>query len=279
MGFLGTACGRDLFVSRLGRVTGPIGSVVMSNGIVFDIKEFAIHDGPGIRTTVFLKGCPLRCLWCHNPEGISPAPELMRSASGTRTVGEVFSADSLAERINRQADILRNGEGGVTFSGGEPLFQADFLCDVIDRLDALHVLLDTSGYAESRTFVRVAERCNMVYFDVKLIDQEAHRHFTGVDNTQILENLDLLAELRVPYVVRVPLIPTVTDTAANLTGLAERLAALPQRPEVQLLPYNRAAGGKYRACGQVFDHAFDREENRPVDLDIFSSRGIPARCM
>src|SRR3990172_969545 len=106
-----------------------------TSGIVFDIVEFAVHDGPGIRTTVFLKGCPLDCAWCHNPEGKSSQPQVMLGAAGERIAGKWYTAEALARRLNRQADILRASQGGVTFSGGEPLAQADFLLEVIDRLD------------------------------------------------------------------------------------------------------------------------------------------------
>ena len=115
-------------------------------GIIFDIKEFSIYDGPGIRTTVFLKGCPLSCLWCHNPEGILPEPQIMRGSGGTRVAGKEYTPKELAAILNSQADVLRSNGGGVTFSGGEPLFQAPFVCQVINMLDNLHIVLDTSGY-------------------------------------------------------------------------------------------------------------------------------------
>src|ERR1035437_7500003 len=144
-------------------------STPMLTGVVFDIKEFAVHDGPGIRVTVFLKGCPLRCSWCHNPEGLSPHPQVRRSAAGERLAGEAFTSAELAARLNSQAELLR-GEGGVTFSGGEPLAQAAFAAEVIDQLDDLHVVLDTCGYAEEPDFCAVGSRANLIYLDVKLVD-------------------------------------------------------------------------------------------------------------
>ena len=107
-------------------------------GIVFDITEFAVHDGPGLRTTVFLKGCPLRCAWCHNPEGLSAEPQVLRSAGGSRLAGRVYEAEELAELLRRQAPLLHGSGGGVTFSGGEPLAQAAFVAEVIDRLDHMN---------------------------------------------------------------------------------------------------------------------------------------------
>ena len=117
----------------------------MVHGIVLDIKEFAVHDGPGIRTTVFLKGCPLRCSWCHNPEGLSPEPQIIRGSAGERMAGAEYTSEALAAILSRQADILRANEGGVTFSGGVPLQQARSVMTVIDRLSGVHILLDTSG--------------------------------------------------------------------------------------------------------------------------------------
>src|ERR1039458_1810212 len=148
----------------------------MQSGMIFDIREFTVHDGPGIRTTVFLKGCPLRCSWCHNPEGMSPCPEIIESPSGKRVVGRIYSAAQLSSILNRQASILSANGGGVTFSGGEPLAQAVFLAEVIDNLTDIHVLLDTSGYAQESDFRRVAQKCDLVYFDLKLIDRAAHVH-------------------------------------------------------------------------------------------------------
>jgi pyruvate formate lyase activating enzyme len=250
----------------------------MTSGIVFDVREFTVHDGPGIRTTVFMKGCPLRCAWCHNPESQRREPEPMRGQVGERVAGREYAADELARLLNRQADVLRMGEGGVTFSGGEPLAQAAFVADVIDRLDRLHVVLDTSGYADADGFRLVAGRSSLVYFDLKIIDPAEHRRYAGLDNAPILRNLRLLAdEVGVPFVARVPLVPGVTDTPANLTAIAETVAGLSGLVGVDLLPYNRAAGGKYAAVGREFRPPYD--ESQPVNADIrpFVERRVPVR--
>lgn len=249
----------------------------MPAGIVFDIREFTIHDGPGLRTTVFLKGCPLRCAWCHNPEGLSPHPEVLNTQSGPCLTGREYTADELASLLARQADVLRAGEGGVTFSGGEPLFQAAFVAEVLDRLPPLHVVLDTSGFGEEDAFSRLAERVDLVYFDLKLMDPAKHRHYTGQDNGLILRNLDQLATLATPCVIRVPLVPGVTDTPENLAAIAHRAAALPGLVRVDLLSYNRAAGGKYASCGRTFQPEWD--ESRPVHpvRESFLAAGVPVR--
>ena len=249
----------------------------MTNGVIFDIKEFALHDGPGVRTTVFLKGCPLRCAWCHNPEGISPQPQTMRSLRGERIAGREFAPHELARILNRQAAALRACEGGVTFSGGEPLMQADFVAETVDLLDDLHVTLDTSGYAGEHALRSVLARVDLVYFDLKLIDAAAHRRYTGVDNAPILRNLRILAGSGVPFVIRVPLVPGVTDTDENLAAIARTVRGLPGMQRVDLLPYNQAAGGKYAAAGLAWLPDYD--ETRPLNLNtaVFETLQVKVR--
>lgn len=246
----------------------------MVTGIVFDIREFSIHDGPGIRTTVFLKGCPLSCAWCHNPEGQSSRPQVMQTPAGTRPVGIVYSAVELASILNRQAAIFKMNEGGVTFSGGEPLSQADFVAAVIDHLDDLHVVLDTSGYGREGDFRALLPRTDLVYYDLKLIDPAAHRRFTGWDNKPILNNLRVLSASGVPFVIRVPLVPGVTDTDENLGGIARLICGLPGLLRVDLLPYHLAAGAKYAGLGLTFSPPYD--ESRPLNVNtaVFENAGI-----
>ena len=249
----------------------------MTSGIVFDIKEFTVHDGPGIRTTVFLKGCPLACMWCHNPESQSIQPQVIRSPTGERLAGWEYEAAELAALLNQQAALLRANEGGITFSGGEPLFQAEFVAEVIDRLDDLHVVLDTCGHAPQADFLLVLARSDLVFYDLKLVDRQAHLHYTGVDNDLILANLELLGQSGKPFITRVPLVPGVTDTDENLTGIAKAIENMPGLVEVDLLPYNRAAGAKYRYAGMEFRPDFD--ETRPVNsnMEIFEQAGLKVK--
>ncbi len=246
----------------------------MTSGIIFDIKEFAIHDGPGIRTTVFLKGCPLSCMWCHNPEGQSKLPQVMRSRSGERRVGKGYTAMELAGILNAQADILRFNEGGVTFSGGEPLMQAGFVAEVMDLLDGVHILLDTSGYGLERDFRTLVDRADLVFFDLKLIDSIAHHHYTGCDNEPILKNLSILEKMGKPFIVRVPLVPGVTDSDQNLAGIAGRVANITSLERVELLPYNKAAGAKYESAGMVFSPEYDENQALNLNTAIFTRVGI-----
>jgi pyruvate formate lyase activating enzyme len=249
----------------------------MTTGIVFDIREFTVHDGPGVRTTVYLKGCPLACMWCHNPEGQSIQPQIIRSPSGERVAGTQYSAVELASLLNRQAALLRANEGGITFSGGEPLFQAEFVAEVIDGLDDLHVVLDTCGYAPQEDFLLLLSRSDLVFYDLKLIDRQLHLHYTGYENDLILQNLDLLGESGKPFIIRVPLVPGVTDTDENLAGIVNVIKNLPGLVEVNLLPYNRAAGAKYEYSGMEFKPDYDEKHPLNINTKLFEQAGIKVK--
>ena len=246
-------------------------------GTIFDIKEFAVHDGQGLRTTVFLKGCPLRCRWCHNPEGLSPAPQLMIRDARCRhcglctrgcrhpecqpfgrclhicpmnllsVAGETVTAEELARRIRRSADMF-GARGGVTFSGGEPLMQPEFLHAVLDLIPDIPAAIETSGYAEENVFRSVIQRMQLVYMDVKLADSDAHRRWTGVGNERILRNLEILRESGIPCVIRTPLIAGATDTEENLSAIRRLIGNLPH----ELLPGNTLAGAKYSQLNMKF---------------------------
>jgi len=242
-------------------------------GVIFDIKEFAVHDGPGVRTTVFFKGCPLRCAWCHNPEGLFPHRQLMTRHTLCRQCGKCriscthpecapfdrciyacpsalisvcgweVTADGLTERLLRNGEFLRESGGGVTFSGGEPLMQSDFLLEVLQRLRNvnLHTAVETSGYAEEQVFRQIAENCDLVIMDLKLADPILHKKYTGVDNAWILKNAAWLRQSGRPHLFRTPLIPGITDTAENLAALRAIIGDSPY----EQMPYNTLAGAKY----------------------------------
>jgi pyruvate formate lyase activating enzyme len=246
----------------------------MTSGIVFDIKEFTIHDGPSIRTTVFLKGCPMSCMWCHNPEGQLRQPQVIRGMAGDRIAGKEYTAMELASLLNQQVYILRANEGGLTFSGGEPLLQADFVAEVIDLLDDVHILLDTSGYGQEHDFRQLVNRSDLVFFDLKLIDNIVHQHYTGCDNDLILRNLHLLNEMGKPFVVRVPLVPGVTDTDQNLDGIVQTLRGLSGLLQVDLMPYNKAAGSKYRYSVMEFKPEYDESQELNLNTQLFEQAGI-----
>lgn len=239
-------------------------------GLVFDIAEASIHDGPGLRITVFLKGCPLRCNWCHSPEGQSPAPELLTFPGGQRLAGEVWSPRKLAEYLLDKKELL----DGVTFSGGEPLSQADFLLEVLDLTgSALPSIIDTSCHGDYRKLKALAEKSECLHVGLKVLDNEKARHWTGQGSALILENIRRLdKECATPYCFRLPLIPNVTDSEENLTAVANLAKELKNLTSVDFLPYNPASGGKYAACGRAFDPGFD--ENAPSLLDLAAFRKL-----
>ena len=249
----------------------------MTNGVIFDIKEFSVHDGPGIRITVFMKGCPLSCMWCHNPEGQSFEPQQILSPGGVRQAGEIYTPEGLASFLNRRAGIIAINEGGVTFSGGEPLAQARFVAEVIDRLEGLHVLLDTSGFGNTKDLLLLLKRVDLVYYDLKLVNPTLHLRYTGQDNTRILHNLMVLSQSGIPFVIRVPLVPGVTDTDENLESIAEIARPLSGLLRVDLLPYNLAAGAKYEAAGKRF--LPDYNEAQPVNArtQLFERMGVKVK--
>jgi pyruvate formate lyase activating enzyme len=248
----------------------------MMKGIIFDIQEFSLNDGPGIRTTVFMKGCPLRCKWCHNPEGLASSPQKIISESECRIVGTTYDALSLAAILKKNADVFNDTGGGITFSGGEPLMQAGFIVEAIRHLDGIHVLLDTSGYADMDSFVQIVSRVNYVYYDLKVMDPKEHAYWTGKDNALILQNLFALDEMKAGYTIRVPLIPAVTDTRENLKQIASLVKKLKHVQELNLLPYNSLAGGKYKSLGMEYPLAGNHSvREQKIPLDVFSVLEIP----
>ncbi len=246
-------------------------------GTVFDIKEFSVHDGPGPRITVFFKGCPLRCRWCHNPEGLSPKPQLLYKKNlcthcgscyipcdhgdcaglgrclhacpnGCLSLsGRNYTADELAQRLLSYGPFYQMG-GGVTFSGGEPLLQWQFLLELTERLPGIHKAIQTSGYAAPEIYRQVIGKMDFVMQDIKLASEKDHLACTGVSNRQILENIAFLKESGKAFALRVPLIPGITDTAENLTAIAQIAGDAP----VELLSYNTLAGAKYEMLEMTY---------------------------
>jgi len=245
----------------------------MRFGIVFSIEEFAINDGPGIRSMVFLKGCPLRCAWCHNPEGWVPEPQWLEKKGRKELCGYRIGADELARKLLRDKDLYRDSGGGVTFSGGEPLMQAPFLCEVMDLLPGVHKAVETSGYASAEAFREVLRKADLMLFDVKLVDPARHRRYTGVDNVRILENLETLKASGKPFVARIPLIPGVNDTVENMDATARLLLGAEGLQRVELLRYHKTAGAKYPMVGLPYNPPFD-EQKEPEIHDMFTGKGI-----
>jgi pyruvate formate lyase activating enzyme len=231
-------------------VTSARGSM---RATIFDIKRFAVHDGPGIRTTVFFKGCPLACWWCHNPEGQRPEPEVYlgrRDADGAtepETVGEEVTLEHLMREVEKERIFHEESGGGVTASGGEPLVQAEFLCAFLDacRERGIHTAVDTCGYAPAEIFDRVAERADLFLYDLKIIDESLHERYTGASNGPILRNLAALSERERRTFIRFSVIPGITDTEENLRGVMGLVAGLKNIERVDLLPFYNYGGRKY----------------------------------
>ena len=267
-------------------------------GIIFNIKKYAIHDGPGIRTTVFLKGCPLSCWWCHNPEGISSRPHLVYRrdlcvgcgecadgcaknaisltpegmwtdaslcklcgvcaevcpAEAREFIGQIQEAARIMEMIEKDIPFFDESGGGVTFSGGEPLFQPAFLLELLDACGrkGIHRTVDTSGYADKDILMAVAEKTDLFLFDLKMMDPEKHKRFTGVSNEKILSNLVYLAREGASISIRIPLIPGINDDEKNIEQTATFVEKLPNVRDIHILPYHDAARNKYEKLGMTY---------------------------
>jgi pyruvate formate lyase activating enzyme len=231
------------------------------SGTIFDIKRFAVHDGPGIRTTVFLKGCPLCCRWCHNPESIDPTPcdikkELKlngRRFTKEETIGYEISTDKLFSELEKERIFMDESGGGVTFSGGEPLQQYNFLLDMLMlcKQNCMHTTVDTSLFAPYEKIEAVSAFTDLFLIDLKLMDHAAHQFHTGVSNEIILDNIRKLAASDTSIIIRIPIIPNVTDLNENIVQTISFLKTLNGKiREVHLLPFHNTAKGKYIRTGK-----------------------------
>jgi len=218
-------------------------------GVVFNIKKFALHDGPGIRTTIFLQGCPLNCRWCHNPESIREIPDIRADSS---VVSQHYSTDNMLREILKDTVFYEESGGGVSFSGGEPLMQIGFLKEMLTlcKNNNVHTVVDTSGYSPYSAFEVINSVTDLYLYDIKLMNDAHHRKYTGISNTLILNNLKKLAVTDREIIIRVPLIPGITDTAENLQEISQFIKKLGTITRVDLLPFNELAASKFQRLGK-----------------------------
>ncbi len=266
-------------------------------GIIFNIQRYSIHDGPGIRTTVFLKGCPLKCKWCSNPESINPHPEIffriekcnqcemcvdvcklqaitffdnsiqinrskcnlcmkceeICSFSAINHTGQKVTVNEVVREVMRDELFYNNSGGGVTISGGEPLYQIDFTVNLLKEFKkrSLHTTIDTTGYAKFEELERILDYVDLVLFDIKHLNQEIHQKGTGAKNEIILNNLDKILEKGLSVWIRVPIIPDFNDSKQYMSKLAKFLSEKPIE-KVSLLQYHEWGKHKYKYLDRVY---------------------------
>lgn len=298
----------------------------MRENLLFDIKRYAINDGPGIRITFFMKGCPLSCVWCHNPEGISVHKQKLytkKKCIGCRTCVEIcpeqalsltsdgivsddsrcvlcgkcvaecptlalemsgtsYGYEYLMSEIEKETEVMDTSGGGVTFCGGEPLLQPDFLLEMLRRCGEkdIHRAVDTSLYARPELVKEVAARCELFLVDLKMMDSVRHKNYCGVPNELILSNLRMIADMGCRFWIRIPLIVGVNADEENLIRSADFLASLPwPEKKVDLLPYHDIARNKHEKMGtfynpQGIDLSVPSEEEKQKAVRIFENRGF-----
>lgn len=270
----------------------------MTKGTVFNIQRYSVHDGPGIRTTVFLKGCPLNCWWCHNPESQSRKPELVLrearcirceecirvcerqaiswqdgtistdrakcddcgscvavcAAQAREMAGRELTVAEVVAEIERDISFYDESIGGVTFSGGEPLLQSRFLLELLRACKEreIHTAVDTSGYASTRVVESMSPYVDLFLYDLKLMDEVEHKKYTGVSNRLILRNLQRVSQQGHGLIVRIPIIPGITDRMENIGRIAGFAASLPHLAHIEILPYHDIANSKYPRLNRVY---------------------------
>jgi pyruvate formate lyase activating enzyme len=232
------------------------------NGIIFSVKRYSIHDGPGIRVTFFLKGCPLACRWCHNPEGISPEPEEViqvnrvgdKEFSKKEVAGKHLTISEMMTIIEKERVFIERSGGGVTFSGGEPLMQPDFLMEALRacREKGFHTAVDTSGFASPENLKKIISLTDLFLFDLKHLDPKKHLLYTGVSNELIISNLGVIIESGKEIMIRIPVIPGINDDPSHLDSLIAfiNIMKTARIRMINLLPYHKAGLAKYRKFGR-----------------------------
>ena len=253
-----------------------------ARGRIFDIQRYSIHDGPGIRTIVFLKGCPLRCRWCCNPEGQNYKIETMRVNGTDKIYGEDITVEELMPRLIRDEFYYRRSGGGIPLSGGECLAQPDFAPHILHACQDLgyNTTIETTGYSTWENIEKYLPYLDYVLMDIKHIDSEKHKEFTGVNNEIILENAKRFAQSGVDLTIRVPVIPGFNNTPEEISAIASFAATLPGVSNLHLLPYHRLGEGKYEGLGREYKlHGVEPMKKEYVTslLDVAKKSGLNCR--
>jgi len=241
----------------------------MNKAVIFNIMRYSVHDGPGIRTTIFFKGCPLSCKWCHNPESIEPKPQQVfiekkcikcghcnNCPTGAReTIGYEITLAELLKELNKDLLFYDQSNGGVTFSGGEPLYQAEFLLDALKacKEDHINTAIDTSGFCDTEAIFKAAETTNYFLYDLKFINSEKHEKYCGSPNEIVLKNLEYTSQTKAKILIRIPIIPSINDDLQEMKGIFEFIKNIKNIETVHLLPYHNIQTDKYNKIGKKYE--------------------------
>ena len=263
----------------------------MKNGFVFNIMHYSIHDGPGIRTTVFFKGCPLSCKWCHNPESQSNSPQKVFNAekcikcghcdgifdadcpTGAReTIGYEITVAELMKEIIKDRLFYEQSGGGVTFSGGEPFCQPEFLMEVLSccKKECINIAVDTSGHCDTDVLLEAAETVGYFLYDIKFINPKKHEQYCGVSNKLILKNLERLSGTKAKLLIRIPVIPGINNNLKEMAGIFNYIKGIKNIETVHLLPYHNIHAGKYKKIGKQYEYS----ENPGTGLTVNDIKDI-----
>lgn len=224
------------------------------SGRIFDIQKFSVHDGPGIRTIVFLKGCALRCKWCCNPESQIFDIQTMMENGKPKTVGRDVTVDEVLRIVKQDMPYYRRSGGGMTLSGGEMLCQSDFAYALLRgaKENAINTAVETTGFSKYEKIEKLLPYIDTVLMDIKHTDSAKHKAFTTQPNELILENAVKIAENANKLIIRVPVIPTFNDTPSEIGDIAKFAASLKGVDEINLLPYHRFGKDKYDGLGREY---------------------------
>lgn len=228
--------------------------ILSVKGRIFDIQRFSTHDGPGVRTIVFLKGCPLRCRWCCNPESQSYEIQQMNQKGKMKTIGKDVEVREVLSEVLRDRPYYRRSGGGITLSGGECLWQPDFAVALLQAChqNGVNTAIETTGFAEWQVIERFIPFVDTFLMDIKHIDTKKHEEFTTRPNALILRNARLIAENAKKLIIRVPVIPGFNDTKEEIGKIASFTSSLPKVNEIHLLPYHNMGRDKYEGLGRAY---------------------------